>query len=256
MLERKSHEEYDVKGWDHIYLSKEEFGQVSKLVDDDLKKRNQWDISEVALKRMAFHFLDFTYYFTVISNNMLHLRLWVDIPEDGDGCWDVECDLQFKGQALSLRFPKNGSPDLYDYLTSEGKHGRKQFETIGMVYMTLNYFLLHYGEIAFNVKEIVCKKPSKKRAQTLSEEARKVRLVKSYTLKRGWKNKVERKKAEIKCLAWGVRGHYRHYKNGKTIYIAPFVKGKEREKYAGKEYVLLPKDNTQEEQKNDKKEVK
>lgn len=241
--ERRSHEEYDAKGWDHIYLSKEEFRQIAGLVDDDLKAKNRWDISEIALKRIALHFMEYTYYFNVISRNMLHLKMWVDLPEENDGCWDAECDLQFRGQVMSLRFPKNGHPDLYDFLISEDENGRKQFETLGRIFMTLNYFLLHYGEIAFNVKEIVCKKPSKKHIQTATEDTHKVRLVKSYTLKRGWKNKVERKKAEIRCLAWGVRGHYRHYKNGRTVYIAPYVKGKEREKYAGKEYVLLPKAN-------------
>ena len=33
---------------------------------------------------------------------------------------------------------------------------------------------------------------------------------------------------EIKCLCWGVRGHVRHYKSGKTIFINPYRKGKER----------------------------
>lgn len=30
------------------------------------------------------------------------------------------------------------------------------------------------------------------------------------------------------CEAWGVRGHYRHYKNGKVVYIAPYQKGRGR----------------------------
>lgn len=32
------------------------------------------------------------------------------------------------------------------------------------------------------------------------------------------------------CEAWGVRGHYRHYKNGKTVFIAPYIKGSGRMK--------------------------
>ena len=243
--DRKSHEEYDSKGWDHIYLNKGEFEQIGDLVHDDIKALNRWDISEVALKRLAFHFLELTYYFTVISSNMLHLRIWMDIPEDNDGTWDVECDLKFAGTHLTLRYPKDGDRSLYEYLGSKDETGRKQFETFGMMFMTLNYFLLHYGELAFQVKEITCKKPSKKKVNSATDKDRKVRLIKAYTLKRGWKNKVERKKAEIKCLAWGVRGHYRHYKNGRTIYIAPFVKGKEREKYTGKEYILLPKNRAE-----------
>lgn len=41
------------------------------------------------------------------------------------------------------------------------------------------------------------------------------------------------------CPAWGVRGHYRHLKNGKVIFVRPFVKGKERANagaYKEKEY--------------------
>ena len=65
------------------------------------------------------------------------------------------------------------------------------------------------------------------------------RLSKTYTLKKGWEGKA-RKKAEITCPAWGVRGHYRHYRNGKTVFVEAYVKGREKEAYKGKEYNLLP----------------
>lgn len=41
------------------------------------------------------------------------------------------------------------------------------------------------------------------------------------------------------CPAWGVMGHYRHYKDGKVVYIKPYTKGKMRNvlgKYEDKEY--------------------
>lgn len=34
---------------------------------------------------------------------------------------------------------------------------------------------------------------------------------------------------EIKCEKWSVRGHYRKYKNGKTIFIKEFTKGKKKD---------------------------
>lgn len=34
----------------------------------------------------------------------------------------------------------------------------------------------------------------------------------------------------MSCPVWSVRGHYRHYKSGRTVYIAPYQKGKDREK--------------------------
>lgn len=43
----------------------------------------------------------------------------------------------------------------------------------------------------------------------------------------------------IKCPAWGVRGHPRHLKSGRVIYIKPYKKGKQRNDpnvYVGKEY--------------------
>ncbi len=44
-----------------------------------------------------------------------------------------------------------------------------------------------------------------------------------------------------KCTCWGVRGHQRHYKNGKVVYIQPYKKGKERgmAKPIGKKYHLM-----------------
>lgn len=40
------------------------------------------------------------------------------------------------------------------------------------------------------------------------------------------------------CPAWGVRGHYRHYKTGKVAYVKPYVKGKNKAAYSGREYAL------------------
>ena len=40
------------------------------------------------------------------------------------------------------------------------------------------------------------------------------------------------------CPAWGVRGHYRHYRTGKVSYVNPYIKGKNRAAYAGREYAL------------------
>lgn len=51
---------------------------------------------------------------------------------------------------------------------------------------------------------------------------------------------------EITCPVWTVRGHMRHYKSGKTVYVAPYRKGKERDSasaVSGKEYVLTGGDH-------------
>lgn len=33
----------------------------------------------------------------------------------------------------------------------------------------------------------------------------------------------------MKCEVWDVRGHYRHYKSGKVVFVAPYKKGKMRD---------------------------
>lgn len=56
----------------------------------------------------------------------------------------------------------------------------------------------------------------------------------------------ERAIREITCPVWTVRGHMRHYKSGKTVYVAPYRKGKERDNPTaptGKEYVLTGGDH-------------
>lgn len=42
---------------------------------------------------------------------------------------------------------------------------------------------------------------------------------------------------KYRCECWGVRGHIRHYKNGKVVFIEPYKKGKKRD-------VLEPKSKT------------
>lgn len=46
----------------------------------------------------------------------------------------------------------------------------------------------------------------------------------------------------ITCPLWQVRGHMRHYKNGRTVYIAPYRKGRDRDstvRCPDREYVLI-----------------
>lgn len=35
---------------------------------------------------------------------------------------------------------------------------------------------------------------------------------------------------KINCECWGVRGHYRHYKSGKVVFVKEYKKGKDRDK--------------------------
>lgn len=50
--------------------------------------------------------------------------------------------------------------------------------------------------------------------------------------------KLNSKKRQRLTETWNVRGHYRHYKNGKKVYINPYTKGKKDGKTSRKSYHL------------------
>ena len=94
----------------------------------------------------------------------------------------------------------------------------------------------------FNVEEKkITTSTKKKKPGKKAYTQHKVRLYKCYTLTRVAPVKnLTKRKVIINCPAWGVRGHYRHYKNGKVIFISPYTKGKDRNNYQSKEYGLFP----------------
>lgn len=51
-------------------------------------------------------------------------------------------------------------------------------------------------------------------------------FVKDISIKYVYEPHEKTREYERHCEAWGVRGHYRHYKNGKVIFVKPFTKGK------------------------------
>ena len=97
-----------------------------------------------------------------------------------------------------------------------------------------------------NVPEVV-KSVSEKKEETYVEKKKgnkryKSRVVLQKTIyihaKKFNKSDV---KHVVKCLCWGVRGHFRYMRNGKVVWVRPYRKGKERNNdmvYAGKEYAL------------------
>jgi hypothetical protein len=56
-----------------------------------------------------------------------------------------------------------------------------------------------------------------------------IRLDEKMTLTIDISDGADSKREFIRhCEAWMVRGHYRHYKSGKVVYISPYKKGKEK----------------------------
>lgn len=230
---------YDLKGWDRVELDEQTVKDINIVIRDTFNSHG-YDMRHVAVKKLAVTFKDEIYYFSAVSTNLLHIRIWDNYPSVQSFCADF--DVKVESNELKLANTQKCTDDMIDFLKqAPDGSGVRNFETAALMYLSLNEFMLHYKDVAFNIREIECKQPSKKTEYKKNSGPNVVRLVRQYKLKKNWKAKVERRKAEIQCKAWGVRGHFRHYKNGKVIFVEAYVKGKDREQYQGKVYELLPR---------------
>ncbi len=232
-------EKYDLKGWDRIELDEQTIKDINTVIRDTFNSHG-YDMRHVAVKKLAVTFKDEIYYFSAVSTNLLHVRIWDNYPSVQSFCADF--DVKVGSDELKLVNTQKCSDDMIEFLMqAPDESGVRNFETAALMYLSMNEFMLHYKDVAFNIREIECKQPSKKIEHKKNSGPNVVRLVRQYKLKKNWKTKVERRKAEIQCKAWGVRGHFRHYKNGKVIFVEAYVKGKDRDQYQGKVYELLPR---------------
>ena len=79
---------------------------------------------------------------------------------------------------------------------------------------------------------------SKKRKKN---KKRKVRVIRIMRLNSDELTEYVKTHRKIECPCWGVMGHWRSYKSGKKVWIAPYRKGRERSNpdvYSPKEYQL------------------
>lgn len=160
--------------------------------------------------------------------------------------WDTEISYNSE-KSIDICDHKNLkclNKDIYNMLTEEleikeGKYKGKTSSIISShtgLFYAINNYILHLGQEGFNISvEKICHRSSKKSKNKNTKSV--VRLVKRYTLKKNWEILYKTHK-NIHCPAWGVRGHYRHYKNGNTIFIKAYTKGKYKDKYQSKEYKI------------------
>lgn len=85
------------------------------------------------------------------------------------------------------------------------------------------------GAKIFNTKKVESKRNRENKIYLLDE-------IVDYVNENGLTITKSENRA-ITCPCWEVRGHYRHYKSGKVVFIKNYEKGKEKGK-------VKPKDKT------------
>lgn len=92
-------------------------------------------------------------------------------------------------------------------------------------------------------EEVLVEKAAKRHTKNKGSRKgrRVVRYFKCYSIT-GKRAPEAKEKHKILCPAWSVRGHMRHYKSGKVVFINPYIKGKKRNEneFAPKEHKIFP----------------
>lgn len=120
---------------------------------------------------------------------------------------------------------------------SENKYLEIGHELAGIVLRTMLYIVKTPRERTERPKNT--KIPNTQKSESKVNRENKIYLldeIVDYVNENGLCS-IKNNSYKIKCPCWSVRGHYRHYKNGKIVFIKNYEKGKQKGK-------IKPKDKT------------
>jgi len=122
----------------------------------------------------------------------------------------------------------------------EENHMRvSMYETLVCCFLGVQDKLLHSNNVVIHLGGDMHRQTHEDKAVSDSEETKPGTV---YTYRQTISETTESSNPESKewkCPAWGVRGHYRHFADGRSCYVRPHVKGKNKDKYDGRKYVLF-----------------
>ena len=237
--QRKAHR---LDGWDVVTLTDKQLRKLGETLEEH---HIQHDFNNVSIPKFCLDLYDtkgkyHQYYFMEYHTSSIHFEI-----EDDRSTPKAYCDVHIKrrpdGQ-LELELDDNTNAMAWLTMLGKNEEGAEQvthWQWMMDVFFSINSFMLHFGDVTMDVETKVAQQQTGNREQRRKNRTNTVRMFKTYKLIKNWKSQA-RKKAEITCPAWGVRGHFRHLRNGKTIFVEAYIKGKEKDKYKGKEYALLP----------------
>ena len=147
--------------------------------------------------------------------------------KDGEKSLQFSATSHFKGAARG-KFGSLNNSEYEEYVVWH----TERFAVFGHLYSVVQHLLL-------NRPELVVKKPvrgitpvANTNNKRKNQKKRKVQTFRTITVNYEELAAVEatRPPREFSCLAWGVIGHWRNYKDGKRVWVNAYTKGKERDK--------------------------
>jgi len=223
--------------YDRFVLSVEEIGKLMDWSNEVFPSLSVWEQISINVSIPAFvvESDDGVYYSFVHSGNDLILH-----------CGNTYED-HFEYRIVTTPDKRIGfipihiNQNWFQFATVDEGVNAEAYQTylkeILLIYAILNRLsverpeLLTYGE-----KNVVVPKTIKKNGKF--KEIRTTKMIRIIRLNG---EELAKRHNIITCPCWGVAGHYRHYKNGKTVFIKSYRKGKKRndpEAYKPKTYEL------------------
>lgn len=235
---------------DIIRLSDEEYSNIIDMAKEIIKKRREYffeifKTDEISLQSFELFIGDrmlATYFFNPLDgfltcyigkakeNNKRMSFTSNDPTLCDDGGVEYHIKYKYANETQRMQWISNTHSIGFDPLSAGAEFSN--------VFWAVNFYLKDLPETVSIGKE--------KTTITYESNKKGDRRIKTKTiLRRVIRIKAERYgKSQIrhitKCLCWGVRGHKRHLANGKTIWVKPYKKGKQRENesfYESKEYI-------------------
>ena len=232
----------DVGKWDQIFLTNEQCLSLLDFVDIDENREELANYDCYPLRRFVLITENAGvkgstfYHFFIFAGEHLDVRTMIEMEGKSYDAFSFSVDM--------VKFKlKKKSGIAVEKVDQKVINDLEYWAWLMLEFMIINTYILSDPEKMVDVEEKEVKEHETHEGlhpvEKKQKKRGKVRLVRSYRLKKRWKTVMKRRIQQITCPAWGVRGHYRHYKNGKTVFIQPYVKGKKRDEYRGKIYELM-----------------
>lgn len=136
-----------------------------------------------------------------------------------------------RGKYLEFNWRRDGNGTQFDSDVEVLYDKEKLRREVNLYYVILigcvSYIMLQERDIIYKDRQPKEVKPENKRS--IREKHKETLYLLNDIIKYNGEVKAAAKHHKINCESWNVKGHYRHYKSGKVVFIAEYKKGKNRE---------------------------
>lgn len=219
-----------------IRITPDEMLESMRMLDDTVKETEIWE----HLEKNGFLFNEFR---LCIKGRLFRHK------EEANLVYKIEIDGYGDNQAIYIRKIMNhqsGKRDISEFVITINEFLNNVLKMLQdninkqiyemeideeVVELLVPMFFMHYCidkamNQQYEYKEITNKKYKPMNERSKSKPKTEYKL---FEIIRKYERHINKNRHNMTCEHWEVKGHFRHYKSGKVVYIKPFSKGKNKE---------------------------